>query len=136
MVWTDATMPPFNIISIRSTPEIVPSYKKLQAGWQNIGNELTRFLMGTIFLVLLLVTNCPLGEDTCKVNLTCHFTHWLPRQHSCIQTTGYWDGMITFGSTPTNFHFQQLTCGMIKPDMIKLFKGGVPPRPCKKIVVC
>ena len=29
VVWTDATMPPFNVISIRSTPEIVlSSYKK------------------------------------------------------------------------------------------------------------
>ena len=61
MVWTDSTVPPFNVISIRSTQKIVPSSKinyKLQESEDEstaklmtkyIGNELAHFLMGTIF---------------------------------------------------------------------------------------
>ena len=64
VVWTDATMLPFNVIStLWSTPEIILSSKriykkaKMKRGLHWIGNELTRFLMVTIFLVYLCLAN-------------------------------------------------------------------------------
>ena len=63
-------MPPFNIISRRSTPENVLSSKrnqKLQESEDerrarlddyNTGNELARFLMRTIFLVIKQIIEC------------------------------------------------------------------------------
>ena len=60
MVRTDATMPPFNIISRRSTSSFKRNYKLQESEDErraklDIGNELARFLMGTIFLVIVQV---------------------------------------------------------------------------------
>ena len=55
-------MPPFNVISIKSTSEIVLSSKinykkeKMKGGlsWMtNMGNEVARFLMGTFNILLI-----------------------------------------------------------------------------------